>query len=345
MRALLAVAALSGLLLAGCTSTDADPGVAEPGSPAGSSDVVSDEPTFAPPAGVTVTDVPDRPVGVEAVGSHAWAALPDSGSLLTEHGHEVPVGSAPLRLVATPAGVWVSVIRDGTLVRIDPDTEEVDLTVHLKPTGSEPEGLAWDGTSLWVVDQAHDRVLRVDPASGAVVEAVPTGAGPRLVALGDQGAWVADYVDASLTRLLLVHDCAAHLPECSDYEPRTIPLDNQCLTPQGLAWVDHVVWVTCTVQSRVIGVDEVTGKVIARFPVDHADAVVADGNDVYVVGQVGPTVRRIDTTTRTIGDPLVLDEAGPTTENVAAAIVGDTLVVSHPEVRRLYSVPLGLLRR
>ena len=294
------------------------------------------------PAGVDVTDLDERPVGVATVGTIAWAALPDSGTVLAAHDQRVEVGSLPLRLVETPAGVWVSVIGDGTLVRIDQGTGDVDLRIRLKPAGSEPEGLAFDGTSLWVVDQAGNRLLRLDPASGEVLEQLSTGAAPRLFARGDQGGWVANYDGASLTHVRLTHDCSGH--DCLDYEGVDVPLDRKCLTPQGLAEVDFVVWVACTAQSRVLGVDAVSGEVVAHFEhIDHADAVVAHGRDVYVVGQVGPTVWRIDTRTRTVGEPLRLDDAGPTTENVGAAVVGNALVVSHPEAHRLYDVPLRLL--
>ena len=64
---------------------------------------------------------------------------------MTGDDQRIEVGEAPLRIVDTPAGVWVSVIGDGTIVRIDPATGEIDQTVTLAPKGSEPEGLAWDG--------------------------------------------------------------------------------------------------------------------------------------------------------------------------------------------------------
>ena len=336
----LAALLVGALLLAGCTGTDAP--AADPSSQV--APAASDEPAFAPPAGVTTTVLDDAPVGLAAVGKDVWAALPDAGAVVAGDGRTVPVGDAPLRLVTTPAGVWVSVIRDGTLVRIDPATGDVDLRIRLKPAGSEPEGLAFDGTSLWAVDQAGNRLLRLDPASGKVLEELPTGAAPRLFALGDQGGWVANYDGASLTHVRLVHDCPGH--DCLDYEAVDVPLHRKCLTPQGLAEVDLVVWVACTAQSRVLGVDAVSGEVVAHFEhVDHADALIAHGRDVYVVGQIGPTVWRIDPRTRTLGKPLRLDDAGPTTENVDAAVVANALVASHPEAHRLYDVPLRLLGR
>ena len=96
--------------------------------------------------------------------------------------------------MTTPYGVWVSVIRDGRVVRLDPVSHRVDLRVSLRPAGSEPEGLAYDGHSLWVVDQAHDRVSR-GPAHRL---GRPVGAGRWVAAAGGRGTsavWVSNYED------------------------------------------------------------------------------------------------------------------------------------------------------
>jgi hypothetical protein len=321
--------------LAGCSGGDADE--PDPPASAGPQEAPSATATFAgPPAGVTVTEVDGAPVGVAAVGSEAWTALSAAGAVRTGDDTRIDVGNAPLRLVATPMGVWVSVIGDGRIVRIDPRSGGVDLGVRLKPTGSEPEGLAYDGHLLWVVDQAHDRVVPVDPATGAVGDSVDVGDAPRLVTVGSTGLWVSDYGAGAVTHV----QPGSGLP----YVSQTKVL-GRCLTPQGLAEAAGVLWVACTVESRVVGVDVETLEVVAVFDgVGGADAVVARGDTAYVVGQQGPTVWAIDAKARRIGDPVVLDELGGVSENVDGAVVGDALVVSHPDGRRLYEVPLRLLR-
>ena len=62
--------------------------------------------------------------------------------------------------------------------------------------------------------------------------------------------------------------------------------------------------------------------------------------------QVAPAASDEPTFTPPAGvTTTVLDDAGPTTENVDAAVVGNALVASHPEAHRLYDVPLRLLGR
>ncbi len=282
---------------------------------------------------MTVTEVPEGPVGLTSFGDAAvWAALPGSGEVWVDEKTTVPVGTLPLRLEATPTGVWVSLIGDGELARIDPETGEVDVRTKLRPATSEPEGLAYDGTSLWVVDQAGDRVLELDVATGGVLDEYPTGHEPRLVTSGPSGVFVGDYTGGSVTR---VADGSA-----------TTRNAGSCLSPQGLAEAAGILWVACTVDGQVVGLDAGTLEPVVELPdLASADAVVTDGDTVYVVGQEGPTVWTIDARTQQVTGELVLDDAPPTQENVDAALLRSSLVVSHPESGRLYDVPLGLLDR
>ena len=252
----------------------------------------------------------------------------------TGQDRRIAVGAAPLRLVGTPAGVWVSVIRDGSVVRIDPATGNVDLRVRLRPAGSEPEGLAYDGSTLWVVDQAHDRLVPLDPESGRPGTPVRVGAAPRLVSAGPAGLWVGNYGDGSVSRVTtgaggVTVRTGAPVPASRRRGSPRRPVS--CGSPAPST-------------AQVVGLDARTLEPVTTLPdLPAADAVVADGDTVYVVGQQGPTVWTIDARSRRVTGKLVLGDAPQTQENVAAALVGDRLVVSHPEQQSLYAVPLRLL--
>jgi len=285
---------------------------------------------FEPPDGVEVVDLEDGPVGLTTVDGHVWAVLPSADGVIGPEGEVVRVGRTPLRAVTTPEGIWVSVFGDSALARIDPATGSVDLRVRVMPAGSEPEGLAYDGEQVWVVDQAHDRMLPLDPATGQLGRPVAVGGEPRLVAAGESGVYVGNFNEGSVTRY-----------DGTDARTRNA---GSCLSPQGLAEAAGVVWVACTVDGQVVGLDAETLKPVVELPgLDYADMVVPDGDLVYVVGQEGPTVWTIDASSREVVNELVLDSAPTTTANAAATLAGRTLVVSHPETRRLYEVPLGLL--
>lgn len=304
-------------------ATGASGGPATPATPAATGATL--------PAGVRARPA-EGEVGLAVVGGQVWAAVPGEDAVRLPGGALLEVGDLPLRLTATPDGVWVSLIGDGAVVRLHagPDGEpRVGPPVRLHPAGSEPEGLAFDGTDLWVVDQAHDRVLALDPASGRVRRSVAVGAGPRLVSSGPHGVAVTAFVG---NRLTLIDGAGV----------RTAPVPG-CLTPQGVAEAGGVLWIACTTLGRVIGLDARTLERVARFDgVDGADAVVADGDTAYVVGQRGPTVWPVRA--GRIGEPLVLDDGAAVRENVDAVVAGRDLVVSHPGTGLRYTVPLVLLR-
>jgi outer membrane protein assembly factor BamB len=276
-------------------------------------------------AGPDVTTLDTGAVGVADVGGEAWLVQPEAGTVLPGGGEAVDVGDAPLRIAGTPDGAWVSVIRDGTVVRIDTSGEVVS-TVRLTPKGSEPEGVAWDGSDVWVVDQAGGRVVELDP-SGEVVDSYPTDDEPRLVAAGDHGVWVANYGGTSVSRV-------------ADGKVRTVRLTG-CVGPQGIAEAGGRVWVSCTLSGTAVALDAATMKQVAEVgDLPDADAVVANGDTVYVVGQSGPTVYVLDAATGDLEDTVRLGDAPPSSENVGAAVVGDDLVVTHPDVRKVWTLPL-----
>lgn len=338
MRHVLATAALAGLVtLTACSGGDDPAAGPTAGTPRASVSEDTGEPVPITPDGVDVTELDDGAVGVADVDGEAWTALIDAGQVLTGDGTRVDVGTAPLRLVDTPDGVWVSVISDGRIVRVDPASGEVDLRVRLRPAGSEPEGLAYADGILWVVDQAHDRLVPVDSTTGDVGEALDVGGAPRLVSAGTGGPWVSNYGGGSVSRVLTTVDS---LPS-PRVTTRRVP---HCLGPQGLAEAGGVIWVACTIDGKVVGLDARTLQpVVTLDGLAGADAVVADGDTVYAIGQQGPTVWAIDASTRKVVTTLVLDDAGGTSENVGAAVVGTDLVVTHPDARRRYDVPLRLL--
>ena len=273
-----------------------------------------------------VSELDAGPVGVADVDGTAWTTLVRDGAVRTADGQLIDVGEFPLRLVDTPSGVWVSVIGDGTVVLIDSGTGDVLQTVPIRPKGSEPEGVAWDGESLWVVDQAGGRVLQLD-GDGAQLASYPTDDEPRLVAAGDSGIWVANYGGSSVSRVL-------------DGKVTTRPLPG-CTGPQGIAEAAGKVWVSCTLSGKVVVLDAGTMKQVGEIAdVPDADAVVVGDDIVYVVGQSGPTVYVIDPATAELVDTIALDDAPPTSENVGAAVVGTDLVVTHPDVRKIYTLPL-----
>ena len=83
----------------------------------------------------------------------------------------------------------------------DSDAMQIDpatgTVVATVAIDGRPRGLVWDGTSLWVASLGVDygTVQQIDPKAGAVVATLPVGNGPRALAWDGAGLWVANNGD------------------------------------------------------------------------------------------------------------------------------------------------------
>ena len=91
---------------------------------------------------------------------------------------------------------------DGTVSRIDPETQDV-RTIDV---GAAPAGLAFGAGSLWVANSEARTVAQVDPQTEKVLQSIPAGNGPRGVAVGFGAVWVANSLDGTLSRIDLARD-------------------------------------------------------------------------------------------------------------------------------------------
>jgi DNA-binding beta-propeller fold protein YncE len=113
----------------------------------------------------------------------------------------IPVGRAPLDLVATPGAVWVPNAGGGgdSVTRIDPQTNR--LADRPVATGASPQSLAAGGGSLWVANHDAATVTRIELASGKVLADIPVPSEPHRVAYGAGAAWVGNWHDNSVSRI------------------------------------------------------------------------------------------------------------------------------------------------
>lgn len=118
---------------------------------------------------------------------------PRSGSV-----RRIDVGvKAPTHFVATKSGIWV--VNDGdTLVLIDPANGHVSKVVHVGRTLVQP-ALGPDG-KLWVPDKELDRIYRLDPATGRVLDSFPGGDGAFQALRAFRSMWVTSYAGADVWR-------------------------------------------------------------------------------------------------------------------------------------------------
>jgi hypothetical protein len=91
-------------------------------------------------------------------------------------------------VAAGEGAIWTSNVNAGSVTRIDPATNRVVTTIPVWPTNScgpepstdcsAPTAIAFTPGAVWVVLHHEWKVVRIDPATNAVVATVSLGSGP-----------------------------------------------------------------------------------------------------------------------------------------------------------------------
>jgi streptogramin lyase len=122
--------------------------------------------------------------------------------ILTDDGG--PESAAPRYLaVGTGAaeGIWVVNELGDTVVRIDPETNQVADRIQVEG----PAAVAADDSGVWVTSEVNDRVHRFDAVDGTTLltlepaDGIPDG--PTQVAIGAEGVWVASDLEPVVARI------------------------------------------------------------------------------------------------------------------------------------------------
>ena len=104
-----------------------------------------------------------------------------AGLLLAARGRRSrTLAASPWR--SGPCGCW----RWSTARSCESTSRDGEVTDRI-PVGSRPTAIAAGAGSLWVTDEVAGTVVRVEPGSGRVSEAIGVGNGPSSVAFGEGG--------------------------------------------------------------------------------------------------------------------------------------------------------------
>jgi len=95
-------------------------------------------------------------------------------------------------------GVWLIADAQGSLLHIDPATNDVVAKVKTVP-GSFVAAAGED--AVWVTSTENNLLSRVDPVSHKVVARVAVGPSPRFLAVGQGGVWALNQGDGSVSRV------------------------------------------------------------------------------------------------------------------------------------------------
>jgi virginiamycin B lyase len=166
-------------------------------------------------------------------------------------GLRIPVGDGPAGFVFDGAHVWILNHRENTLDRIDPATNAVvRMASGLGPADtSAAERIAAFGGSLWVTGRGLD-LLRISPATGAVLGR--TEIGPAGVDVRSDGTnlWVVAYEQAAEVRGDPV--AGAVLKIAADGSVTSSVAPTKRLFANGVAAADGQLWVLDSVAGLLL---------------------------------------------------------------------------------------------
>ncbi len=119
-------------------------------------------------------------------------ALPPPGDLPSQTAAPAPAAVASPHATNTPPlpnlPLWVTNPVDGTILRIDPQTNAITATIRVE---GHPAMAVPGAGGVWVLDRSHNGIFHIDPSSNQVsgFTGIPDGAVETL-AVTDQAVWV-----------------------------------------------------------------------------------------------------------------------------------------------------------
>jgi len=167
--------------------------------------------------------------------------------------------------------LWSVDCASGTLTKIRASTGKVLGTFAI---GSQLVGLAYDGASIWVVNQsAQGTVTKVRPEDGAVLGTFSVGAFPGDVAVDGQNIWVVNRASNTVSKLRASDGTVLG----------TFPTGNN---PQGIAFDGQNMWVTNIIPpSGVTKIRASDGTSLGFFPLaGNPVPIVFDGQAIWIGG-------------------------------------------------------------
>jgi YVTN family beta-propeller protein len=165
----------------------------------------------------------------------------------------------------------------------------------------ELEAIEVTSTSIWLADFGHNRVIRLDRASGSTPKAIDVGAAEDVLAVGD-AIWVTNHHEGSVSRIDAKTDAVIGTVSVAEAGHNG---------PGRLALGAGSVWVDVSSAPEMVRLDPVSGAVIAHIPLklfEDCGGILATDAAVWATAcHDSPMIGRIDPATNTEVAAVALD--------------------------------------
>jgi YVTN family beta-propeller protein len=149
------------------------------------------------------------------------------------------------------------------------------------PVGALPNGVAFDGTNIWVTNFGSDNVTKINPTTGATISTHPTGTDPNDVAFDGTNIWVTNDGSANVTKINATTGATTTHPSGSG--------------PRGIAFDGTNIWVTNTGSNNVTKINPTTGATISTTNVGtNPRGIAFDGTNIWIANNGSANVSKIN---------------------------------------------------
>jgi YVTN family beta-propeller protein len=272
-------------------------------------------------------------------------------------GSEPTAGPAPLprggRVVATlelPPGfnafavgegaVWVMNNDSSTLMRVDPETNEIVARTKILDTA---EDAATGSGALWLSNSAIDTVSRIDPSTNEVTAEIRAGPHPAGIDASHGTVWVANSGGPSVSRI----DPQTNRVVATI---RVGPPQSCCAEHMSVFVSGDDIWAAVPNANEIVRIDSATNTVAARvhMPYSPCAFIAADAHTVWnSAGGCGDVIGRIDADSGKVvstlqGEPHPVGLAVAFKSVWVAALGASSIDQLDPETGRLRArLPIG----
>lgn len=161
------------------------------------------------------------------------------------------------------------------------ETRESPPQMEIWSPGPQPEGIAWDGTHLWVIDGQQRMLYKLDPFEGKPIQELEVAVEkPRSLAWDGANFWVVDEAEGLILRID---------PETGE-QVKSIPAPPVEVegpwSYSGLTWDGEKLWLAVSAAwcSSVKCIDPESGEIVCSlFPMCDPRGLASDGNYLWMI--------------------------------------------------------------
>lgn len=180
----------------------------------------------------------------------------------------------------TPSGSTLTISTNNSVPQYNPNQiallrwYDINRSGNSFPTGTSPNGIAFDGAHLWVANAGENTVSKIRASDGMGLGTFAVGTEPRRVAFDGANVWVSNWNSSSVMKL-----------RASDGQLlQTIPTGPQ---PGGLAFDGTNMWVASYGSGTVTKLRVSDGAVLGTFGAGASPLALAfDGANIWIANNL-----------------------------------------------------------